>query len=151
VTVAADPESAKRIDSDFAALLPASWGIAGGVRNAGYVALYMATFGKYGDASEKEFADRVCVGIADATAAAINRAIANKDRRVRRILQATTVDRVLRSVVHTATRIVMNDSQEHVLDWHATLEIKNPLMFRLVSDWTKGLHGVTLEDFQGWK
>jgi hypothetical protein len=52
--VAIDPEASNRIDSDIDSLVPASWGIAGGLRNAGYVALGMVSLGKYGDPTDAE-------------------------------------------------------------------------------------------------
>ena len=149
--VAADPEASKRIDSNIDGIIPASWGISGGIRNAGYVALGMVSLGYYGDPSEKEFADRVCTGISDAAAAAINSAVAAKDARLRNVLSASAISRVHRSVDHTATRIQMVDKQEHVFDWHATLDADNPMMYRSVSDWMKDANGIALESFNGWK
>jgi hypothetical protein len=149
--VASDPESSKRIDSDLDSLVPASWGIAGGLRNAGYVALGMVTFGRYGDPTEPEFANRVCTGISDAASLALNRAAARGDARLRNLQGATPVSRILKGVDHTAVQIEMKDGQKHVLDWHATLDAQNPLMFRTPGQWVKGEGGVPRRDFRGWK
>lgn len=146
-----DSESSKRISSDVASMLPSSWGIAGGLRNAGYVALGMATLGNYGDPSEAEFADRVCTGISDACSAAINAAVAAKDPSVRRVARATPISRVYRGVDHTAVQIAMIDKQNHVFDWHATLEARNPMLFASTADWLVDKGGVTLDNFRGFR
>lgn len=148
--VASNPEANRRIDSNIDGLIPASWGAAGSIRNLGYVVLGMATLGMYADPSDKEFADRVCTGISDATAAAINAAVARKDARVRNVVSAVPISRVFRGVDHTATRVQMLDGQQHVIDWHATLDVANPLLFRTVRDWVNGNAGVTVQDFTGW-
>ena len=70
--VSVDAEASKRIDSNIDGLIPASWGVSGGLRNAGYVALGMVSFGMLGDPTEPEYANRVCTGISDAASAAIN-------------------------------------------------------------------------------
>jgi hypothetical protein len=126
--VAADPESNRRIDSNIDGLIPASWGVAGGVRNAGYVALYMASFGRFGDPTDVEYADRVCTGIADATSKAIDKAVQNRDARVRRVRRAGVVDRTRYGTAHTATSVMMIDGQTHVIDWHATLVLAPEIM-----------------------
>jgi hypothetical protein len=149
--VAADPEAVKRIDSNIDGLVPASWGVAGGLRNAGYVALNMVTFGGYADPTEKEFADRVCTGIADATSAAINKAVKAKDARLRRVAAAATVDRNHRATAHTATSVTMIDGQIHVIDWHATLDERNPMLYRYVHEWAMDTGGTAFESFTGWE
>ena len=149
--VAKDPEASKRIDSNLDGLVPASWGIAGGLRNAGYVALGMVTFGKLGDPTEPEYANRVCTGISDASSTALNNAVAKDDARVRNLLSAVPISRALNGIDHTAVQVVMRDGQKHVFDWHATLDADNPLLFRSPASWIKGEGGVTLKEFGGWK
>ena len=148
--VAADPESNRRIDSNIDGIIPASWGIAGGLRNAGYVALYMASFGRFGDPTEVEYADRVCTGIADATSNAINKAVKDRDARVRRVRSAGVVDRARYGTAHPATSVMMVDGQTHVIDWHSTLDQKNPMMYRTLAEWKADVGGVALEAFTGW-
>ena len=53
-----ETEAVKRIDSNIDEVVPASWGVAGGIRNAGYVLLNMVTFGTYADPTDPEFANR---------------------------------------------------------------------------------------------
>lgn len=149
--VAGDPEATKRIDSNIDAIIPASWGIAGGLRNAGYVALGMVSLGSLGDPTDPEYANRVCTGISDAASSALNRAIAKKDARVRRLKAAVPISRVLNSIDHTAVQIDLDDGQRHVIDWHATLDAVNPMMFDSPAKWVRGEGGVPLKDFRGWK
>jgi len=52
-----DLESSKRISSVIDDILPDS---SGSIRNTGYVLGNMFSLGYWGDASEKEFSDRVC-------------------------------------------------------------------------------------------
>lgn len=149
--VAKDPEASKRTDSNLNAVLPASWGVAGGFRNAGYVALGMVTLGRLGDPTEPEYANRVCTGISDASSNALNAAVTKRDARVRNIVQTVPISRVLDGVDHTAVQLVMRDGQKHVFDWHATLEAENPLLFQTPVSWVKGSGGVPPKDFCGWK
>ena len=50
--VAKDPEASKRIDSNIDGLIPASLGLSGGLRNAGYVALGILSLGHAGDPTD---------------------------------------------------------------------------------------------------
>jgi len=148
--VSNDPEASKRIDSNIDGIIPASWGIAGGVRNAGYVALGMLTFGKYADPTEPEFANRVCTGISDAASNAISKYIGKKPE-LRNVASVNPISRILNGVDHTAVQIAMQDGQLHVFDWHATLDADNPLIFQSPSAWLKGAGGIPLKNFSGWK
>lgn len=150
-TVSADPEASKRIDSSIDAIVPASWGIAGGLRNAGYVAMGMVTFGKYADPTEPEFANRVCTGISDAASSALNKAIAKGDPRLRNLKGVVPISRILNGTDHTAVQIEMQDGQQHVFDWHATLDADNPMIFSSPAQWVKGEGGIPLKNFSGLK
>tara|TARA_B100001105_G_scaffold108244_2_gene86747 strand:- start:957 stop:1508 length:552 start_codon:yes stop_codon:yes gene_type:complete len=149
--VAKDPEASKRIDSGIDNFLPAAWGVAGGLRNAGYVALGMVSFGAWGDPTEPAYANRVCTGISDAASAALNVAVSKKEARVRRLKGAAPISRVLNGVDHTAVQVSVDDGQQHVFDWHATLDADNPMLFRSPADWVRAKDGVPLKDFSGWK
>jgi len=149
--VAKDPEAKKRIVSNIDGIIPASWGISGGLRNAGYVALGMVTLGKYGDPSEPEYANRVCTGISDAATAALNKAVKSKLAKVRNLVEAVAISRTLNGTAHTAVQLSMKDGQKHVFDWHATLDEYNPMLFQKPAKWSKGEGGIPLEDFSGWK
>lgn len=149
--VAGDVEAARRIDSNIDAIVPASWGLAGGIRNAGYVALGMVSLGTLGDPTHPEYANRVCTGISDAASPALNRAVAKKDPRVRRLRASVAISRLLNGVDHTAVQIDLDDGQKHVIDWHATLIVTNPMLFDSPARWARGEGGVVLKDFAGWK
>lgn len=149
--VASDAEATKRIESNIDDLIPAAWGIAGGLRNAGYVALGMVTLGRYGDPTEPEVANRVCTGISDAAANAIHRAKAKPDPRLRRVKAALPISRVLGGVDHTAVQVEMLDGKAHVFDWHATLDAENPMLFPSAAKWLKGEGGTPLKAFTGWR
>jgi len=149
--VSNDPEASKRIDSNIDGLIPASWGISGGLRNAGYVAMGMVTLGNYADPSEPEFANRVCTGISDAASAALNRSVAIGNARLQSIKSAVPISRLLSGVDHTAVQVEMQDGQKHVFDWHATLDADNPMVFQSPAKWLKGEGGVPLKEFRGWK
>ena len=148
--VAGDPEASKRIDSNLDGLVPAAWGIAGGLRNAGYVALGLVTGGVLGDPTEPEYANRVCTGISDAASDALNRAIAKRDARVRNLERASPISRVTNGIDHTAVQVAMKDGQKHVFDWHATLDASNPLLFQSPAVWVEGGSGTPLDKFLGW-
>ena len=148
--VAADPEASKRINSNIDAVIPASWGMAGGLRNAGYVVLGMATGYRMGDPTEPEYANRVCTGISDAAVAAINAGVNSRLAPLRRVRQALQVDRDLDGTAHTAVRVEMIDGQCHVFDWHATLDADNPMLFKSVAGWLAGRGGTPLDDFKGF-
>jgi hypothetical protein len=147
--VSNDPEASKRISSYVSKVLPDSWGIAGSLRNTGYVLTNMATLGRYADPTDKATADRVCTGIADAASIAINKAIP-KYTMLWRFVSSTTVSRVLHKTSHTATSVLMVDGQSHLFDWHATLSAQDPMLFKTVADWLVGKGGVTLKDFGGF-
>jgi hypothetical protein len=147
-----DPECQKRISSFIDDVLPDTLGISGATRNWGYVFGNIFTFGYWGDPTDKEFADRVCTGIAEATANAINNAITNTcNPGLINFKGAGNVDRVLRGTSHTATSIIMKDDSRYVFDWHATLNIENPMLYKSLVDWKLDRNGVVYADFSGWK
>ena len=143
--VSGDTESHSRITGDLksnsGSMLPDSWGISGAVRNWGHVLT-----GK--DPTEKAVADTVCTGIADATSEAINRALKTKPG-IPEIKVSTTIDRELNGVHHTATLVQMVDETSYVFDWHATLNVLNPMIFK-PAGWKKDNHGVLFTRFEGF-
>ncbi len=135
-TVATDPECIRRIDSWLAPLIPDSMGIAGSVRNIGMMGIDLFN-PRYGGptAEETKF---VCVGIAEASAAAINSA------NIAGVVTASDIDRTHLGTYHVATRIDLT-SKTVVFDWHANLELYNPRIFYSVMDW-KSDNGVLYSD-----
>jgi len=119
--VTKDAESMRRIDSNLDNILPDAWGLAGSFRNSGYIAEWMATLGYSGDASEPEFENRICTGISRQTAEAIKKKIDANAPGFEDIVSVETYDRNVFGTSHTGTKITTSDGQEHVLDWHQTL------------------------------
>ncbi len=142
--VSKDPESVSRISSWLGDVMPSSLGWTGSVRNWFYVFT-----GE--DPTEPDVAAKVCTGIADATAAAINRAIKSEKDPLRGIRRATTIDRASPhiGVHHTATHVLTDEGGEAVFDWHATLEIDNPMISK-VADWLNCTGEVPAKQFTGW-
>jgi len=144
--VTKDAEAGRRIDSNLDNIFPDSWGLAGGSRNMGYVLGNIFSGGLWGDPSEPEFANRVCTGIADATAASIQKSIDAKAPGFEG-MTVTTIDRKVDGTHHTATQITTADGQVQVLDWHQTLSAENPMVYPDASVWSKGGSGTTAEEY----
>ncbi len=111
--VATDATCKERIDSWLATALPDGLGVAGSIRNLWYIATFR-------DPTAPEIAAKVCTGIADATANAIEKGKVDGVKRV------TVISRVRCAVHHTATHVILTDGREVVFDWHATLNSRNP-------------------------
>ena len=114
---------------------PLAWGeglwLAGSIRN---IALILG--GMY--EADRESFDRVsCVGISKNTAEAVNFASARGTKLLPTVRNSSICHRVLHKVHHNGTWIVMTDRTEYVFDWHATLNIRNPVISTR-KDWTKG-------------
>lgn len=135
--VVQDSESRKRIDSPLAKVLPDRLGVAGGVRN-----VWMILQGN--DGSEPEAAKLSCVGIADATSEAINGA------KIPGVASATMHDRPNTKTEHTATLVVMEDGSEYVFDWHTTLKVHEPMIYRK-KEWDRASGGVLFSAFKGFE
>jgi len=126
-TVARDPECNRRINSWLDPLIPDRLGIAGSVRNIGMMGANLFNpFFKGPSAEETKF---VCVGIAEATANAINAAS------VPGVTKASDIDRTHWGTYHVATRIELSDGTTVVFDWHANLDPHNPRIFFSEMDW----------------
>ncbi len=148
-----DPDSSgPRNSSKLSDFIPTQLGWTGSVRNL----LYIVT-GE--DASDPEIAAHACTGIAEATSAAINRAIDPKNRsknrpdadRLEVVRRAATIDRVspVVGVYHTATLVITKEGGAAVFDWHATLEVENPMISK-VSDWRTCTGEIPAKQFKGW-
>lgn len=94
-------------------------------------------------------ADRVCTGIARLTSEAIARKkFEKKLKEVKR--PQPTDERSFLGFLHTATLITMQDDSNYVFDWHATLDILNPLLFPSHNSWKRDEGGLYYIEFQGW-
>jgi hypothetical protein len=150
--VANDNESVRRIHegSVVADILPDAIGLNGSVRNWGYVACGMVTFGKACSPLNEEYANKVCTGITNATSTAIKNAVQCRVALVSRVANVGSISRVgFMGTDHTATHIIMTDGTEYVLDFHATLNSRNPMVHK-ATDWLKSTGGVTFKDFKGF-
>ncbi|WP_137124619.1 hypothetical protein [Roseomonas sp. HF4] len=105
---------------------------------------------------EQRGMDQSCTGIASATDAAINAAVAKGDL-PRWVLGANPISRRPepgKSVLahHDATAVTVGDGKTYVFDWHGTLSLRNPLISRSAAEWRKGddRYRVLFSVFQGW-
>jgi hypothetical protein len=90
-------------------------GLAGSARN-----LAMIFQGK--GAGDKDFDEKICLGIAMVTANAIRKA------GIPGIRSVATAHREHWGVHHEGTWIRMTDESQYVFDWHATLRVRDPLI-----------------------
>lgn len=112
--------------------------LAGSFRNASMMLQLKYT-------GDKEFDEKICIGIRIITVAAIIKALG----RLPEIHTAGQVHRVNWGNHHEATWIKMKDNTEYVFDWHATLTIHDPLISR-VENWVKGDIAVHFLIFRGF-
>lgn len=129
-----DSELESRIYGNFyehyLALLP--WGqYTGANRNLTFIMIniFVPFYDPY-DPSEPENARLVCTGISEAVVEGIKR-----NPQMAKTLKPDTVSRNI-VADHTAVKINI-EGEEIVLDYHKTLDINNPMVFKY-SDWAKG-------------
>lgn len=115
--------------------------LAGSVRNAA-----MMLQGKY--TGDKEFDEKICIGIALVTFKAI--LVAIKQNRLPEVYTANSTHRVHLGTHHEATWIRMKDDSEYVFDWHATLKLRDPVISK-IEDWQKAQNGINYLLFSGFK
>ena len=137
-SVKSDSESVRRIDSWIKKVVPDHWGISGGIRNLGYLLTLQ-------DPSDPSIAAKVCYGIAMATSERIERSRGF----IREVARAGLVDRAHRGVAHVGTLVVMRDGSSYVFDWHATLNVDDPLISRAL-DWNEDRNAVLYSQFRGF-
>lgn len=115
--------------------------LSGSVRN---IAMMMQ--GKY--VGDKEFDEKICLGIALVTFKAILKAI--KQGKLPEVHTANSIHRVHWGIHHEATWIRMKDDSEYVFDWHATLKVRDPAISK-AEDWMKAQTAINFVLFQGYK
>jgi len=133
--VSRDPESRRRI-GNVTGVVRDQLGIAGTVRNVA-LRIKSATEGK--DSTDKEYADLTCDGIAKATLFAIDRLLSTMPQ-----LKATFFAERYKwggANQHVATGLIAADDKKYVFDWHATLNLYNPLIYEF-DTWMKDGDGV---------
>jgi hypothetical protein len=143
--VSIDPSCKKLVDDLAFSVLPAGW--AGGFRNAYDILLNPASIW---EGKSLEQLERNCEGITFFTANAI---IKNKPPFVS---SARDCYRILDGYHHHATAIDLKSFGAVVFDWHATLCIANPVIYRTIVDFQKdnqkdkkGSLGTQFRDFSG--
>jgi hypothetical protein len=117
-TVEADAACHAQINS-WLRRLPAYWGISGTVRNLG-------RFVTFQDPSDEKIAAEACTGITIATVKALEQKLSSASG-IPEVKSAERIDRYHPN--HTATKVTMEDGSAYVFDWHATLNVRNPLIF----------------------
>lgn len=142
--VKADSEAVRRIQSDLTGPVIATLGLAGSIRNIYYIARSL------GDPSVED-TEMVCVGIADQSAAAINKGVKARVAGLRNIAKASTVSRVHNLTHHVATSVTVKSGRTYVFDWHQTLDVDNPKLFADVLRWKIELQAETFRSFEGFR
>jgi hypothetical protein len=115
--------------------------LAGSVRNAA-----MMMQGKY--TGDKEFDEKICLGIALVTFKAVLNAI--KQGRLPEVHTANSIHRIHWGIHHEATWIRMKDDSEYVFDWHATLKLRDPAISK-AEDWMRAQTAINFFLFSGFK
>ena len=111
-------------------------GTAGSARNA-----LMLLEGK--DFSDDEVVEKICLGIALATANAIRKA------GISDVKSVATSHREKLGIHHEGTWLRMQDSSQYIFDWHATLRTRDPLISPY-DDWHAGKPGTHYFSFFGF-
>jgi hypothetical protein len=75
---------------------------------------------------DEEFDSKICIGIADATQAAIIANVLNG--KLPKVLTSSRAERVVSGYPHKATGVWMKDGTDYVFDWWPTLNTRNPLI-----------------------
>lgn len=151
-----DPTSRSRIKSYVSYLVPNEWGMAGSMRNAGLVLGYtvnkvlgVSDEDNPFDASKPENANIVCTGISDAAVNAILGAMKRSDDT--EISSVSTVSRVLNGTHHTAVKVSMQSGGTYLFDWHANLEVGDPMIYPSLVAFQGGIQGVPFSRFSDFK
>jgi hypothetical protein len=149
--VRSDSDCLRQIQSVLTHVFPESWGITGGVRNLGFMAALKSP----------QVADPyICTGIADVTAAAIEKRLKEPPGRGdiqsvmtigRRPPMLTIGKHEFMPVDHAATLIQMSDGSKYVFDWHATLNVNDPMMYPSKNDFMRNRHSIPFVAFGGWR
>jgi hypothetical protein len=145
--VASDPRCRARIGNHAKLPRLTEWGVAGAVRNTAMLLLWR-------EAGTPEFDHYSCVGITEATTEAITKvAVAGARQSAQQPLlpevrHSTGIYRVVDGTHHQSSWVVMQDGSDYVFDWHKSLEVMDPYIYR-TADWRENVHGVLLRHFAG--
>ncbi len=153
--VSQDVESRRRLHSILRFLGPVGTQHRGGLRDTGleWKAIFASLpalghgWGSFtgridNKLNDPAYADLCCVGIADATVAAINKA------GITEVAAAAREDRILPEW-HSVTGVTMRDGSQYTFDWFLTLAVNNPVIFRL-DEWRADMSfGIQFAGFSG--
>ena len=150
-----DPESRRRIKNYISKVIPNSLGITGGIRNFGLALGYTLSSWRSDennpfDASHPENANIVCTGISNAAVNAIRGGIKRSSVNTE-IESVTTISRILDGTHHTAVQVKMKSNNTYVFDWHANLEVDDPIIYPSVAAFKGGNQKITFSNFNGFR
>jgi hypothetical protein len=93
-----------------------------------------------------DYEKMLCGGVAAATVAALR----SRKGSIPHLKDVELTDnRCVRGWWHIATLLRMDDGAEYVLDWHKTLNVRNPWVSRY-ADWWAGQNEVQFREFKGF-
>lgn len=95
---------------------------------------------------DEEFDSKICIGIAQATKAAIVAILANG--KLPKVRGSYMAERVVDGYPHKATGVGMKDGTDYVFDWWPTLNVRNPLVSTLAA-WRVAGKSVEYKAFKG--
>ena len=143
--VLCDAESRRRIGRVRGVIKPGTPS-AGTLRNIG---LRVKSFTEGKDSTDKEYADLTCDGIYKATSLAIDRVVSTIPEMKRTFCAESYKWRGMNQ--HVATGIEMIDGNQYVFDWHATLDLFNPLLFETYDNFKKDEKSIEYKFFSGFR
>ena len=91
---------------------------------------------------------QACTGVSDTTARALNRVVGTPGYDF--LISAAAIDRSPNDSFHTATEVVVAPGKSYVFDWHATLDIGDPLIFPSREAFKATHPSVRYSQFWGW-
>ena len=95
---------------------------------------------------DEEFDNKICIGIALTTKAAIVANVANG--KLPKVRGSYMAEREVNRTAHKATGVGMKDGTDYVFDWWPTLNVRNPLVSTL-AEWRVAGKSVEYETFKG--
>ena len=134
-----DPGCVRQIESWLSYAFPDGMGLTGVARNIYYSGTNLLSLRSPFNSTYPDVAPYVCHGIAKKVAATINAAIAAKRlpdaemaMQMVRVIPVISNRKYIRryACTHWACRVRMTDKSEYAFDWHQTLNINNPILYR---------------------
>ena len=91
---------------------------------------------------------QACTGVAETTARTLTRVAGTPGYEF--LVRASALDRSPNDSFHTATEVDVSNGKSYVFDWHATLDISDPLIFASPEAFKAGRNPVRYAQFWGW-